>query len=168
MPSVGGDSGETLRQSLPDQSVTKLWNSPGRYNVAHWRSEFIQSLRIYSRITQYRESDFDFIVRLLAQENSSWRFEHDQSTVACNDTSHSRHTLVLFDRETQAPDCAQPAIRFHRADASELDDNVQVFSAHRQVQPNATSRSGWDYKTLHATAAQASRAFDKGEVPVME
>ena len=40
----------------------------GAYDVAHWRSEITQPLRNYSRITQFRETEFSFITRLLAEE----------------------------------------------------------------------------------------------------
>ena len=140
----------------------------GAYDVAHWRSEITQPLRNYSRITQFRETEFSFITRLLAEEGLSYRFEHDQSSVAGDEITHSRHTLVLFDRAAEAPECAQPQLRFHRADAPEVDDTVQVFSEHRHVQPNAVSRSGWDYKTLKATGAQLASTFDNGDVPLME
>ncbi|QID19237.1 type VI secretion system tip protein VgrG [Nitrogeniibacter mangrovi] len=138
------------------------------YPMADWRAELTQPLRRYSRVTQYRETDFDFLRRLLAEEGLSWRFEHDQSAAAGDEATHARHRWVIFDREADAPACAQATIRFHRNDAPEREDSIQTLRDITQVVPNAVTRSSWDYKKLTATGAQALSALDMGEVPPLE
>ena len=142
----------------------------GDYVMADWRADVTQTLRQYSRITQYRETDFDFLRRLLAEEGLSWRFEHDQSTTASDDASasHARHKLVIFDRDAEAPDSLQPTMRFHRNDGPEFEDSINVLRDIRQVVPNAVTRSSWDYKKLTATAAQATSPLAMGELPTLE
>ncbi|WP_230969534.1 type VI secretion system Vgr family protein [Nitrogeniibacter aestuarii] len=156
-----------------DKDVLSIAESVfGDYREANWRAEVTQPLRNYSRKTQYRESDFDFLRQLLSEEGLSFRFEHDQSAVAGDEatqtSTHARHTLVIFDRNAEAPESRQPAMRFHRADAPELEDSIQVLHDITQVVPNAVTRSSRDYKKLTATAAQATSQIDMGDVPVME
>lgn len=122
---------------------------------ANWRNEVTQSLRTYSIATQYRETDVDFMRRLLAEEGLSFRFEHDQTASAGDDSTHARHRLVVFDRLAELPDGAQPSLRFHRNDATEASDTVQVWQEVHATRPNAFSLAGWDYKTLAATSAEA-------------
>ena len=147
------------------------------YPEAHWSNQVTQPLRTYSVATQYRETDFEFIRRLLAEEGLSFRFEHDQSASAGDapkevplggEASHARHQLIVFDREAELPDGAQPAVRFHRNNATEDSDTLQQWHETRTVLPNAVSLAGWDYKTLIATGAQSNTALDNGELPRLE
>lgn len=138
------------------------------YPEAVWSNQVTQPLRTYSIATQYRESDFDFIRRLLSEEGLSFRIEHDQSAVAGDDAKHARHQLIVFDRLSELPAGTQPLVRFHRNNATETSDTVQQWHEIRSVQPNAVSLAGWDYKTLVATGAQASTALDNGELPRLE
>ncbi len=138
------------------------------YPEAHWTSQVTQPLRTHSIATQYRETDFDFIRRLLAEEGLSFRFEHDQSASAGDDSPHARHQLVLFDRDSELPTGRQPELRFHRLNATEASDTVQSFRETRRVQANAISLAGWDYKTLVATGAQAQSTVPNGELPQLE
>ncbi|MBV2194449.1 MAG: type VI secretion system tip protein VgrG, partial [Azonexus sp.] len=138
------------------------------YPEAHWSNQVTQPLRTYSVATQYRESDFEFIRRLLSEEGLSFRFDHDQSASAGDEATHARHQLIIFDRETELPAGAQPTIRFHRNNATEDSDTLQQWHEVRTVLPNAVSLAGWDYKTLVATGAQAQSGLDNGELPRLE
>ncbi|MCH2221721.1 MAG: type VI secretion system Vgr family protein, partial [Dechloromonas sp.] len=138
------------------------------YPEADWANQITQPLRTYSIATQYRETDLDFIRRLLAEEGLSWRFEHDQSAVAGDQATHARHKLIVFDRETELPVGAQAIVRFHRNDATESSDTVQTWRETRVVAPNAVTLAGWDYKQLIATGAQSTAAIDNGELPRLE
>lgn len=138
------------------------------YPEADWSNQVTQPLRTYSIATQYRETDFDFIRRLLAEEGLSYRFEHKQSATAGDDATHARHQLVIFDRDTELPAGRQPTIRFHRNNATEATDTVQTWQEIRSVQPNAVTLAGWDYKNLVATGAQAQSALHNGDLPRLE
>lgn len=138
------------------------------YPEADWANQITQPLRTYSIATQYRETDFDFIRRLLAEEGLSWRFEHDQSAVAGDQATHARHKLIVFDRDTELPVGAQAIVRFHRNDATESSDTVQTWRETRVVAPNAVTLAGWDYKTLVATGAQSTAVADNGQLPRLE
>jgi len=135
---------------------------------AHWRFDVSQPLRMRSLCIQHRETDLEFLCRLLAEEGLSLRFEHDQATRAGDEARHARHTLVIFDRDAEVPQCAQAVIRFHRADAPEVDDTIQTLAESRQVGPNAVSHSAWDYRKLTSTGAQAQSNIDNGEIPPLE
>jgi type VI secretion system secreted protein VgrG len=138
------------------------------YPQANWSSQVTQKLRQYSAATQYRQTDLAFIQQLLAEEGLSYRFAHEQSAAAGDHASHARHQLVIFDHDAELPAAAQPEIRFHRNNATEATDTIQVWQERRSVQPNAVSLAGWDYKTLVATGAEARSMLDNGELPRME
>ncbi len=138
------------------------------YPQADWQWDVSQQLRMRSLCVQYRETDLDFVRRLLAEEGLSFRFEHDQLAQAGDEITHARHKLIVFDRETELPDNAQPNIRFHRADAPEVSDSIQQFGETRRVLPNTATQSSWNYKELIATDAEAGSALENGELPVLE
>ncbi|WP_078120440.1 type VI secretion system Vgr family protein [Thiosocius teredinicola] len=138
------------------------------YPQADWQWDVSQQLRMRSLCVQYRETDLDFVRRLLAEEGLSFRFEHDQQAQAGDEITHARHKLIVFDREAELPDNAQPDIRFHRADAPEVSDSIQLFSETRRVLPNVAIQSSWNYKELVATDAEAGSALENGDLPVLE
>ncbi len=117
--------------------------------------------------TQYRESDFDFLRRILASEGLNWRFEHEQSDASENaSTAQAKHKLVIFDSKAVAP--AMPgdeALRFHGVRATDTHDAIDHFAAVRRVQPNAVTSSSWHPEQLFAHAAERTSNIDAGELP---
>ncbi|MEH6435935.1 type VI secretion system Vgr family protein [Massilia sp. DD77] len=116
--------------------------------------------------TQYRESDYDFFVRLMVQEGLSWRFEHDQADEGAD--GQARHKLVIFDSEAAAPALpGDPALRFHGMRATDRDDAVDGFSAKRRLAANAVTISSWDPAQLVAPGAELESQLDAGELPLL-
>ncbi|CAJ0792628.1 type VI secretion system Vgr family protein [Ralstonia holmesii] len=140
------------------------------YPLAHYRLAVNQPCAKRSSCSQYRETDFAFIERLLAEEGLSYRFEHQQGEAQSGDgkATQSRHCLVIFDNDAERPACAQPEIRFHRVDATEQEDAIERFSQTHTVGTNAVTVAGWDYKALAATSAQATAKDPGGELPTLE
>lgn len=138
------------------------------YPEIDWTNKVTQPLRTYSLVTQYRETDLEFLLRLLGEEGLSFYFEHDQSAQAGDDAPHARHKFVIFDRDTELPAGRQSTIRFHRNNATESSDTLQHWEESRIVAPNAVSLAGWDYKTLVATGAQSTAVSPNGELPRLE
>jgi type VI secretion system secreted protein VgrG len=118
--------------------------------------------------TQYRESDLEFLQRVLAAEGLSWRFEHDQEGDEPPEGSaaQARHRIVFFDSQAALP--ATPGgdtLRFHGVRASDTDDAIDRFAALRRVAANAVSISSWDPAQLMAPAAEQLSSLDIGEMP---
>jgi len=90
---------------------------------------------------QYRESDFDFIVRLLHEEGYAWRFEHV-------DGDHPQVKLVIFDDAYSLPPAASERVRFHRSDATEEEDGLTDWSAARQVVSGNVALASFDYQPV--------------------
>lgn len=131
----------------------------------HWRvtpdaESQLASLRPRSYCCQYRESDYDFLCRLLAEEGIGFYFEEAEE----DSNSVARQCLVLFaDSIAFAEDpAAREGIRFHRSAATETQDSIQSFHAHRQLPTASTAIASWDYKTKRVTAAALPTAHDFG------
>jgi type VI secretion system secreted protein VgrG len=139
------------------------------YPQVRFEFDVTQELAARAICTQYRESDFEFLVRLLASEGLSWRFEHDQPDDASSDGyGQARHRLVIFDSMAEAPAMARdPVIRFHGVRATEEDDAIDAFRARRQLSCNTVSISSWDPAQLLAPSAEQQSQLDTGEVPLL-
>ncbi len=76
----------------------------------HGFSAYETSWKTYPKreyCVQYRESDFDFVSRLLEEEGIFYFFRHEEG----------RHTLVLADKRTAYKDCEQKEVDFNAGTA---------------------------------------------------
>ncbi|MGY0797714.1 type VI secretion system Vgr family protein [Lysobacter sp. A286] len=136
------------------------------YPQAAFRVDATQSLARYPTTTQYRETDHAFVFRLLAEAGLAWRFEHPGPAPATgHQPSHpgareagdsdpvTTHTLVIFDRDAEPPTATPATLRFHRSDAAESRDAINLFTEQRQATANAFTTASWQAEQVEATAA---------------
>lgn len=129
-----------------------------QYPQAAWRSEVTQPLQQRAITTQYRESDWEFVTRLLAENGLAWRFDHDvgldgTATSRSHSTNPAGHTLVVFDRGAEAPTAQPGTVRFHRIDATETLDAISHFGEQRSLAPDAVAMASWDAAQVEAVSA---------------
>lgn len=139
------------------------------YPQANYATDVSQSLATRSRCTQYRETDLEFVERLLAEEGLCYRFVHDADQSAADDDENATHgpTLYIYDRKADAPDVAPADIRFHRVSQVEAEDGITAFRKQARLTPNATTLSAWDAMKLRAHAHQA-QSEDSLNLPPLE
>ncbi|MDQ0073479.1 type VI secretion system VgrG family protein [Variovorax boronicumulans] len=132
-------------------AVFARYQSQGKLAV-QWRWELAQRdiYPVRGITTQYHESDFDFVSRLLAEEGLCYWFEHATG----KDGNLGSHTLVIADHNGAFRANMQATIRFHRADASEREDTIQQWRGSRQLQTNSLAQQSWDYKSVSARPVQ--------------
>ncbi|OON62808.1 rhs element Vgr protein [Massilia sp. KIM] len=138
--------------------------------AARWRwSEdalaFMGGALARSYCCQYRETDLDFVERLLTEEGLAWRFEQGEEGPA----------MVLFADTTmpsaipEDPSSLGTGVRFHGAHAREQSDTVQALAAQRGLAPSASTVLSYDYKAKKAVAASApSRLNLPARLPPLE
>ena len=155
-----------------DQGVTDIVDAVfGAYApVARWRwsdevMPFMNEAPARSYCCQYRESDLDFVLRLLAEEGLAWRFEQLDDGPA----------MVLFADSSSlsgVPEdagSAGGAVRFHRAHAREQSDTVQALAATRSVVSSNSTLLSYDYKAKKAVAATSPARLSNGaRLPPLE
>ncbi|WP_179085090.1 type VI secretion system Vgr family protein, partial [Xanthomonas oryzae] len=124
--------------------------------MASWQwseetSAFLGQARPRSYCVQYRESDLDFVQRLLAEEGLGWRLQEA-------DASPGGHQLVVFAdsvAQPQDPSSAQGGgLRYHRSDATEAADSVLAIGATRRLGSGRLTVLSEDFKTRQARSAQ--------------
>jgi len=90
--------------------------------VASYEFKLVRSYRKRNYCVQYRETDFNFVARLLEDEGIYWYFEH----------SEGAHKLILVD----APDAHQPIAG---------DPKLPYYDNAGQVPPDIESVSNWQF-----------------------
>lgn len=110
---------------------------------------------------QYRESDLDFVQRLLAEEGLAWRFEQTEDgpgAVLFADTSQL--TAIPEDPSSEA----DGGIRFHNVRAGEKQDTVQALRAQRGIAASLTTVLSYDYKSKRCVAASIPSRLSNGSL----
>ncbi|RBD24201.1 type VI secretion system Vgr family protein, partial [Xanthomonas oryzae] len=130
------------------------------YPQAAFRFDVQAALPAHPITTQYRETDWAFVTRLLAEAGLAWRYAHAQDA----DSQATAATLVIFDPQAQAPDSG--TIRFHRSDLAEADDAIGAFGERRGVVPTASTVTSWHSEQVRAVGAQAQA--EAGALPPLE
>ncbi|PNR35584.1 hypothetical protein LA06_15960, partial [Xanthomonas oryzae pv. oryzae] len=103
-----------------------------------------------SLTTQYEETDFAFLSRLLAEEGIAYWFEH---TGAADSATRGTHTLVLSDHNAAFADLG--TVRYHRTDVTEQQDSVQQWVQAHRWRATSLSRASWDYRSRSLRLAGA-------------
>ncbi len=110
----------------------------GRFGaLPNFEFRLTQPLKTHSYITQYRESDMQFVMRLLEAEGLFFYFTH-------HETGHL--LIIADDSSTLVPIPETPSIRFHSAAVTETADSITQWSANRQLQPNKIATQTFDYR----------------------
>ena len=112
-----------------------------------WRWE-VKDRAVYAKRSltiQYRETDYAFIERLLAEEGLFYWVEH----------ADDGHTLVIADHNDAFKAGPQASVRFARADVTETEDSIQRWSPRQRWQTNAVRMASWDYRSAQARPVSA-------------
>ncbi|QCU72617.1 type VI secretion system tip protein VgrG [Luteimonas yindakuii] len=137
----------------------------GEVSCAAWRFDVTRRLPVHAITTQYRESDWDFLVRLLADSGLAWRYEHAQRGTDAGTDRNAGHTLVIFDSDAELPRPLR--LRFHRADASEAEDSITALGEQRELVPNRSVVGSWHSERVEAVSGEATGAHNEA-TPALE
>ncbi|SMF13081.1 Rhs element Vgr protein [Pseudogulbenkiania subflava DSM 22618] len=115
---------------------------------------------------QYRESDYDFVVRLLHEEGLAWRFEQGEgATERGSEASRGNTpqvTLVAFDDPYSPPPAGVERVRFHRRDATEEEDGLTRWDSTRQIVSGSVALASFDYQPVATGHSGDTSAVDQG------
>ncbi|WP_080762167.1 type VI secretion system Vgr family protein [Chromobacterium violaceum] len=111
---------------------------------------------VRSYCLQYKESDFDFIVRLMHEEGFAWRFEHI-------DGDSPQVRLAVFDDAFSLPAGSTSSVRFHRADATEEQDGLTDWQAARQIVAGGVALASYDYQPTSTSHSSDTSQVDQGQ-----
>ncbi len=134
-------------------SLFKSYRSQGRLAPA-WRLDLADA-RIYpqrSLTTQYQESDWAFIERLMDEEGLFYFYEHHGDAAS---PTRGQHTLVIADHNGAFIPNAQPAIDFTQPGAVMKRDSMDRWRREKHWHTTGIERRSWDYRRLSTRAVAA-------------
>lgn len=148
--------------------VDEVFSAYAPLAIWRWSEEvvsFMAEARPRSYCCQYRESDLDFVRRLLTEEGLGWRFEQTgdgQGMVLFADSS--RLCAVPED----ASSAADGGIRFQGVRAGERQDTIQALQARHRITASLTTLLSYDYKAKKSVGASAPSRLSNGKLPLLE
>ena len=132
------------------------------YPAAAFRFDVASPGPMRALTTQYRETDWAFACRLMADEGWSWRLEHDPA-------EEGRHVLVVFDGQATLPDLGP--LRFGRTELRHQgglsEDTITAWSLGQVVTPNALTMASWDERRVGSLHSEAGALGTHGDVPTL-
>ncbi len=120
--------------SVPD-IVKKIFED---HRVANFKFNLFRSYRKWTYCVQYRESDFNFVARLLEHEGIYWYFEHKDG----------QHKLVLVDsRSAHNALTGHDTLPFYETGGAPPDtETVSRWTFSREIRPGKTVLDSYDFE----------------------
>lgn len=146
--------------------VFSRWQGQGKL-VPAWRWALADAA-VYperSLCIQYRETDLDFVLRLMREEGLFAWFEHEGRP---DDDTLGAHTLVIADHNGAIPANAQPLVRYTQAGASLAEDSLVRWQRTARVQAARLALASPDYRAGPQDAALRPVAAAGSQSPVPE
>lgn len=122
----------------------------------------LQQLPPRSYCVQYRETAFNFISRLLAEDGLSWRIEHNDPDAP------DGYSLIIFADSTQTsacpvnPDNGTAGLRYAGTGAQQQDDSIIHLAVTHSLQPARLTLSSFGYGSKSISAASISSDLKLG------
>lgn len=128
--------------------------------LANFTFRLQHPLKPHSYITQYRESDEVFVLRLIEREGWFFYFDHSMDGHLLVITDQSRHLEALEQ---------QPQIRYHSASVTETADSITQWSSNRILQSGCMAIQTFDYRQPRNPLPVSMPSLnEQGEVPAYE
>lgn len=121
------------------------------YKVADDVERHLADLPARPYTTQYRETDYAFLSRLLAESGLGWTTVEDSGAPA-------RHAVLIFADSRGLPEDTESAsagVRFQRAHATETRDGVQALVRRQRRAVERVTVLAWHDSGKHAVTGQA-------------
>ena len=128
--------------SVPDIVETIF----GEFSFGDYKLELTEDHPQLEYCTQYNETTFDFISRLIEREGIHYYFRHNE------DSGGSTHILVLTDNKDANPALEPDELPFHHDGHAENFDAIRSLARSEQMRTRKVTLHDWDYKKRGAVS----------------
>jgi uncharacterized protein involved in type VI secretion and phage assembly len=112
----------------------------------------IDEIGARAHVSQYRETDYAFLSRLLAEAGLGFAFVEDEQAPA-------HHTLTIFADSAALPEDPSGDVRYHRAHSQEEADAIQQLICHTRMSAPGIAVVAWDHGAKRSMRAHAPARF---------
>ena len=134
------------------ESVLSAYQAQCSWRYSEETAAFLALAPSRTYCTQYRETDYDFLTRLLAEEGLGFRFEEDEDAIG-------HHRLVIFADSSVQPESSASPARFHRSSSQETSDAVQALVRATRQAVGQINLSVWQVDAKRLISASAPNRF---------
>ncbi|WP_175709175.1 type VI secretion system Vgr family protein [Burkholderia ambifaria] len=139
--------------------LAKVFREYGK--IASFEFRLSKATKNRSYCTQYRETDLEFVERLMQEDGLFFFFEH----------AKDGHKLIISDNSIAAKPISgrSPVLQYTKGEALDNLAVVTSFQASRQLESNSVGLKTFDYKVPHARRfVSGGTEVNQGEVPSYE
>ena len=138
--------------SVPDIVETIF----GEFAFSDFKLELTETHPQLEYCTQYNETTFEFISRLIEREGIYYYFRHN------DDGGESKHILVLTDNKDSNPALDPDELPFHHDGHAEDFDAIRTLSRSEQMRTRKVTLHDWDYKKRGSVGENTPTVLDIG------
>lgn len=139
--------------------LSKVFRDYGK--IASFEFRLSKATKNRSYCTQYRETDLEFVERLMQEDGLFFFFEH----------AKDGHKLIISDNSIAAKPISgrSPVLQYTKGEALDNLAVITSFQASRQLESNSVGLKTFDYKAPHARRfVSGGTEVNQGEVPSYE
>ncbi|MCW7537002.1 type VI secretion system tip protein TssI/VgrG [Aquabacterium sp. A7-Y] len=131
--------------------------------VPAWRWELAdrQAYPQRSLCTQYCETDWAFLQRLLREEGLFFWWEHQGDA---RGATLGQHTLIIADHNAAFKPNPQPRVRYTQPGAVMKEDSLRQWHSEQRVTTQAVSLVSWDYRSTQLRPVSAAALHTAGGI----
>ena len=138
--------------SVPDIIETIF----GEFAFSDFKLELTETHPQLEYCTQYNETTFDFISRLIEREGIHYYFRHN------DEGGESKHILVLTDNKDSNPALDPDELPFHHDGHAEESDAIRTLVRTEQMRTRQVTLHDWDYKKRGSVGENTPTVLDIG------
>ncbi|WP_260430182.1 type VI secretion system Vgr family protein [Burkholderia cenocepacia] len=139
--------------------LSKVFREYGK--IASFEFRLSKATKNRSYCTQYRETDLEFVERLMQEDGLFFFFEHGKDD----------HKLIITDNSVAAKPIGgrSPVLQYTKGEALDNLAVITTFQASRQLESTHVGLKTFDYKVPHARRyVSGGTEVDQGDVPSYE
>lgn len=126
------------------------------FNYSDFKMELIETHPTLEYCTQYHETTFDFISRLIEREGIHYYFRH-------NEHDDSKHILVFTDNNDSNPALDPEELPYHHDGHAEEFDAIRKLTLEQQMRTRKVTLRDWDFEKKRLVSENTPTVLDIGE-----
>ncbi len=126
------------------------------FNYSDFKMELTEAHPTLEYCTQYHETTFDFISRLIEREGIHYYFRH-------NEHEDSKHILVFTDNNDSNPKLDPDELPYHHDGHAEQFDAIRKLTLEQQMRTRKVTLGDWDFEKKRLVRENTPTVLDIGE-----
>ncbi|MEO7200482.1 MAG: type VI secretion system tip protein TssI/VgrG, partial [Dokdonella sp.] len=133
----------------------------GEFNYSDFKMELTEQHPTLEYCTQYHETTYDFISRLIEREGIHYYFRH-------NEDKNTKHILVFTDNNDSNPDLDPNELPYHHEGHLDEMDAIRSLALEQQMRTRKVTLGDWDFEKKRLVREDTPTVLDIGREHELE